>query len=310
MTENFQPLFVGGSGRSGTTIAINLLNNHSQIHSSLPREIKYLTSRFGLIDLVYGRPIGLEEGFEGLRNNLVARVLPIVGRSKVGLFQKNMQGQWWSEVGKKGKQRGLAQGITKQSLDEAQILFIENFRNQPVDAAQSLFYQLSSSQIKQTGVKYFADSTPVNMMQANYLYRLFPEARFVNMVRDGRDVAFSVAAEKWGPNDPFKALDWWANRVLRAEQALGVIPKDQRITLRLEDLVVRERENSIKLILDFLGIRTEEKLKAFFDLELTQEKLHQGVWQRELANPRKFEMKYLKILDELKDKGLAVERFY
>jgi hypothetical protein len=221
-----------------------------------------------------------------------------------------MQGQWWSEVGKKGKQRGLAQGITKQSLDEAQILFIENFRNQPVDAAQSLFYQLSSSQIKQTGVKYFADSTPVNMMQANYLYRLFPEARFVNMVRDGRDVAFSVAAEKWGPNDPFKALDWWANRVLRAEQALGVIPKDQRITLRLEDLVVRERENSIKLILDFLGIRTEEKLKAFFDLELTQEKLHQGVWQRELANPRKFEMKYLKILDELKDKGLAVERFY
>jgi hypothetical protein len=310
MTENFQPLFVGGSGRSGTTIAINLLNNHSQIHSSLPREIKYLTSRFGLIDLVYGRPIGLEEGFEGFRNNLVARVLPIVGRSKVGLFEKNMQGQWWSEVGKKGKQRGLAQGITKQSLDEAQILFIENFRNQPVDAAQSLFYQLSSSQIKQTGVKYFADSTPVNMMQANYLYRLFPEARFVNMVRDGRDVAFSVAAEKWGPNDPFKALDWWANRVLRAEQALGVIPKDQRITLRLEDLVVRERENSIKLILDFLGIRTEEKLKAFFDLELTQEKLHQGVWQRELANPRKFEMKYLKILDELKDKGLAVERFY
>jgi hypothetical protein len=310
MAENFQPLFVGGSGRSGTTIAINLLNNHSQIHSSLPREIKYLTSRFGLIDLVYGRPVGLEEGLEGIRNNLIARVLPIVGKSKLGLFQKNMQGPWWSEVGKKGKPRGLAQGITKQSLDEAQILFIENFRNQPVDAAQSLFYQLSSSQIKQTGVKYFADSTPVNMMQANYLYRLFPEARFLNMVRDGRDVAFSVAAEKWGPNDPFKALDWWANRVLRAEQALGVIPKDQRITLRLEDLVVRERENSIKLILDFLGIRTEEKLKAFFDLELTQEKLHQGVWQRELANPRKFEMKYLKILDELKDKGLAVERFY
>jgi len=310
MAENFQPLFVGGSGRSGTTIAINLLNNHSQIHSSLPREIKYLTSRFGLIDLVYGRPVGLEEGLEGIRNNLIARVLPIVGKSKLGLFQKNMQGPWWSEVGKKGKPRGLVQGIAKQTLDDAQKSFIEGVKSQPVDAARSLFYQLSSAQVKSPGVKYFADSTPVNMMQADYLYRLFPESHFINMVRDGRDVAFSVAAEKWGPNDPFKALEWWANRVLTAEQALIAIPKDQRVTLRLEDLVVRERENSLKIILDFLGISTEEKLKAFFGQELTQEKLHQGLWQDKLANPAKFEKRYSKILDELKNKGVVVERFY
>jgi hypothetical protein len=43
---------------------------------------------------------------------------------------------------------------------------------------------------------------------------------------------------------------------------------------------------------------------------LTQEKLHQGLWQDKLANPAKFEKKYLKILDELKDKGVVVERFY
>ena len=310
MAENFHPLFVGGSGRSGTTIAINLLNNHSKIHSSLPREIRYLTSRFGLIDLVYGRPLGLEETLEGIRNNLVARVLPIVGKSKLSLFQKNMQGSWWSEVGKKGKPRGLVQGIAKQSLDEAQKIFIERFNSQPVDAARSLFYHLSSAQVKSLDVKYFADSTPVNMMQASYLFRLFPEARFLNMVRDGRDVAFSVAAEKWGPNDPFKALDWWANRVLTAEQALAAIPKDQRITLRLEDLVVRERESSMNLILEFLRISPEEKLKAFFDQELNQEKLHQGMWQNKLANPKNFEKKYLKILDELKDQGVVVERFY
>jgi hypothetical protein len=310
MANNFQPLFVGGSGRSGTTIAINLLNNHSQIHSSLPREIKYLTSRFGLIDLVYGRPIGLEEGLEGIRNNLIARVLPIVGKSKMSIFQKSMQGQWWSEVGKKGKPRGLVQGITKQTLDDAQQVFIERVKSQPVDAARSLFYQLSSAQVKSPGIKYFADSTPVNMMQANYLYRLFPEARFLNMVRDGRDVAYSVTTEKWGPDDPFKALDWWANRVLVAEQALNDIPQNQKVTLRLEDLVVRERENSLIRILDLLGVSPEEKLIDFFDLELTKEKLHQGQWQNKLANPAKFENKYLKILDELEDQGVVVERFY
>ena len=276
----------------------------------MPREVKYLTSRFGLIDLIYGRPISLEEGLTGVRNNLVARALPIIGKSKINLFQTNMRGTWWREVGKKGKDRGLVQGITEQSLDGALDIFISGFKGQPIEAARNLFYELSNQQIKRSEVKYFADSTPVNMMQADYLFRLFPEAFFLNMVRDGRDVAYSVAAEKWGPSDPFKALDWWANRVLKAEQALDAIPEDQRVTLRLEDLVVRERENSMKLILEFLGISTEEKLKAFFDLELTKEKLHQGQWQKRLENPRKFEKKYLKILDELKDKGAVVDRFY
>lgn len=276
----------------------------------MPREIKYLTSRFGLIDLVYGRPIGLEEGLEGIRNNLVARALPIIGKSKIKLFQTNMRGAWWSEVGKKGKERGLVQGITEQSRDAALEVFINGFKGQPIEAARNLFFELSNQQIKRSEVKYFADSTPVNMMQANSLHQIFPEALYLNMIRDGRDVAYSVAAEKWGPSDPFKALDWWANRVLKAEQALAVIPLNQRLTLRLEDLVVRERENSLNLILASLGVSPEEKLKAFFDLELTQEKLNQGKWQRELANPTNFEKKYLKILDKLKDQGVVVQRFY
>jgi hypothetical protein len=310
VAKNFQPLFVGGSGRSGTTIAINLLNRHSEVHSSMPREIKYLTSRSGLIDLVYGRPVGLEESPEGIRNNLVARALPIIGKSKIKLFQTNMRGAWWSEVGKKGKERGLVQGITKQSLDAALDGFIAEFKGQPLESARKLFYELSNQQIKRSEVKYFADSTPVNIMQANYLHQLFPEALYLNMVRDGRDVAYSVAHERWGPSDPHTALDWWANRVLKAEQALVSVPANQRVTLRLEDLVVRDRENSLKIILGLLGINPEEKLKAFFDLELTEEKLNQGKWKKELENPSNFEKKYLKILDKLKDQGVVVERFY
>jgi hypothetical protein len=67
MSTQFTPLFTGGSGRSGTTIIINLLKNHPEIHSSLPREIKYLTSRYGLLDLNFGRSIKLEEDFQGIR---------------------------------------------------------------------------------------------------------------------------------------------------------------------------------------------------------------------------------------------------
>jgi hypothetical protein len=310
MAEKFQPLFVGGSGRSGTTIAINLLNCHSQVHASLPREIKYLTSRSGLIDLVYGRSIGLEEGATGVRNNLLARLLPIIGKSKLHYFQENLHGVWWSEVGKKGKARGLIQGIDEQALISAEKNFLANFRSQPEVAARELFYALSSKQLKSPEIKYFADSTPVNIMQANFISRLFPEALFINMVRDGRDVALSVANEKWGPSDPFKALGWWANRVLTAHKSLELIPKDQQITLRLEDLVYRNRDLSYDNLLKFLALESEVPLADFFESELIKDKLNEGLWKQKVGDPRKFEKRYLEILERLKDKGIVVERYY
>ena len=310
MAKEFQPLFVGGSGRSGTTIAVNLLNRHSQVHTSLPREIKYLTSRSGLIDLVYGRPIGLEENNSAVRNNIYARLLPLVGKSKLKFFQQNLNGSWWNEIGKKGKPRGLIQGIDEKTLIEAEKKFLLKFRSQPEVAARELFYDLSSDQLKSSGIKYFADSTPVNIMQANFIKKLFPDALFINMVRDGRDVALSVSNERWGPNDPYEALSWWANRVFKAHRSLELIPKDQQITIRLEDLVYRNRDFSYNSLLNFLAIESEVPLADFFAAELTKDKLNEGLWKEKVSNPAKFEKKYLKILKRLENKGMFVEKFY
>jgi len=310
MAKEFQPLFVGGSGRSGTTIAVNLLNRHSQVHTSLPREIKYLTSRSGLIDLVYGRPIGLEENNSAVRNNIYARLLPLVGKSKLKFFQQNLHGSWWNEIGKKGKPRGLIQGIDEKTLIEAEKKFLLKFRSQPEVAARELFYDLSSDQLKSSGIKYFADSTPVNIMQANFIKRLFPDALFINMVRDGRDVALSVSNERWGPNDPYEALSWWANRVFKAHRSLELIPKDQQITIRLEDLVYRNRDFSFNSLLNFLAIESEVPLADFFTAELTKDKLNEGLWKEKVSDPVKFEKKYLKILKRLENKGMLVEKFY
>jgi len=310
MAEKFKPLFVGGSGRSGTTIAINLLNRHSQVHASLPREIKYLTSRSGLIDLVYGRPIGLEEGAIGVRNNLIARILPIIGKNKMHFFKENLHGVWWSEVGKKGKARGLIQAIDDKTLVSAEKNFLVKFKNEPEVAARELFYALSAAQLKKPDIRYFADSTPVNIMQANYLNRLCPDALFINMVRDGRDVALSVATEKWGPNDPYSALKWWSNRVLKAKLALDEVPQNRALTVRLENLVYRNREQSLEEIIKFLDIEPEDALLDFFNTELTKEKLNEGLWKQKVTDPVKFDNKYSEVLERLEDNGIVVERYY
>lgn len=310
MEEKVLPLFVGGSGRSGTTIAINLLNQHSQFHASLPREIKYLTSRFGLLELIYGRPISIEENLQGKRNNLVSNILPLLGRSKLQSFQSYLGGSWWSEVGKAGKPRGLSQAISKEVLESTLVQLLQNFKGNPHGTARSFFYSLASAQIKKPGVKIFADSTPVNIMHANNLNNLFPEARFLNMVRDGRDVALSVSKEKWGPNDPYQGLEWWANRVLKGARSLEKITSANKLELRLEDLVKNDRTNSYSKLLGFLEITDEVKLKEYFESEVGIERLHEGQWKTSVNDPAKFEEKYQQILNRLKASGVSVERFY
>ena len=111
MSTPFTPLFSGGTGRSGTTAIVNLLNHHPQVHTSLPREIRYLTDRFGLLDLNFGRPIKFESSTEALVKRLSGNFGFIIGRSASTFFNQRMSNLWWQEVGKKGKPRGLCQGI-------------------------------------------------------------------------------------------------------------------------------------------------------------------------------------------------------
>ena len=61
------------------------------------------------------------------------------------------------------------------------------------------------------------------MMHAFHIKELLPDARFINVIRDGRDVALSISKERWGPNDAYAGLSWWANRVLKSSQALAMI---------------------------------------------------------------------------------------
>lgn len=310
MTTAFTPLFSGGSGRSGTTVIVNLLKNHPKIHSSLPREIKYLTSRYGLVDLNFGRSIKLEEDFKGVRNNLAARINHRLGKRKEDKFLLSLKSKWWSEVGKKGKPRGLVQGVTEEQLAEISSRFSSAYEKDLLDASRELFYDLSSCQFKEDSFRYFADSTPVNTMQAHLIHQLFPDALFINMIRDGRDVAYSVSKENWGPTDPFKALKWWGNRVLTSHQSLSQLPGKQRLEIRLEELISSDREAQYLKILSFLDISDHLPMREFFNVEMHSEKMSQGEWKEKVTDPVAFDKAYDKVLERLNQYGINVEKLY
>lgn len=310
MPSEFIPLFSGGSGRSGTTIIVNLLKNHPEIHSSLPREIKYLTSRNGLIDLNFGRKLSLEESFNAVRNNVFASIHNRIYKRKEEIFLSYLKSKWWSEVGKKGKPRGLVQGVTEKQLMQISTQFRANYKNDLLAASRELFYDLSSCQFKKDGIRYFADSTPVNMMQANLINQLLPHALFINMIRDGRDVAYSVSKEHWGPSDPFKALKWWGNRVLISHKSLSQLGSEKYLEIRLENLITLDRENLYRNILSFLDISDHLTMREYFGYEMRPEKMSQGEWKDKLPNPKVFDKEYDKVLSKLAQHGVIIEKFY
>jgi hypothetical protein len=80
------------------------------------------------------------------------------------------------------------------------------------------------------------DHTPKNARYAATLFRLFPEAKMIHIVRDGRAVAASVLPLDWGPNEIGPAARFWAERLAYGLMAESRWP-DKVVRVHYEDLV-------------------------------------------------------------------------
>ena len=133
------------------------------------------------------------------------------------------------------------------------------------------------------------DRTRKSYCVSNFIYKIFPEAKFLEMQRDPLDNIASVLKEPWGPNTPEKAIPWWRDRVELAANALKTFPAESSLTLQLEDLVRDKRSESYKKMLDLIGLKDEAAMREYFDNEVTFERAHIGRWKQDFADPAEFE---------------------
>jgi hypothetical protein len=75
---------------------------------------------------------------------------------------------------------------------------------------------------------------PRNCLTLPVWLSIYPAARVVHTVRDGRAVALSLADRD--ALDPDFGLALWAHYVTRVERALEGVPESRRLTIRYEDL--------------------------------------------------------------------------
>jgi Sulfotransferase family len=102
----------------------------------------------------------------------------------------------------------------------------------------------------------WVDHTPTNFRRASTLIEMFPESRFIHLVRDGRAVAASLFELDWGPNNAFDAAEFWMARCglgLAAESQFG---RDRVLRVRYEDLV-SDTEPTLRRVASFAELEYE-----------------------------------------------------
>ena len=132
---------------------------------------------------------------------------------------------------------------------------LERFRGvdpfTPGDAIRTFFQLYAERQ----GKPYWGDKTPIYMKRMLLIEQVLPEARFIHLIRDGRDVALSRARRALRDPAPVsKTAQRWQTRIQKArrqQRKLGFY-----MEVRYEDLVV-DTEPSLRGICDFLDLPFE-----------------------------------------------------
>ncbi|HXU24206.1 MAG TPA: sulfotransferase [Tepidiformaceae bacterium] len=110
-------------------------------------------------------------------------------------------------------------------------------RQQAVLAGRHLIESLHGARAERLGRAVWTDQTTNNLLDADFWAELFPEALFVQVVRDPLDVAITQQRQVWGPDDFQQVCSSIRDSFERWRQVQGCIPGDAYVEVRFEDLI-------------------------------------------------------------------------
>jgi hypothetical protein len=122
----------------------------------------------------------------------------------------------------------------------------------------------------------WADKTPHYVHHIDHLRRVWPRARFVVLVRDGRDVALSLKRMPFGPNNAWAAAQWWA-RGIRAGQRAAEQHPGAVLTVRYED-ITSDPATHVPRVCEFFGIAYQDDMLALEKVDRSKIVPDQASW--------------------------------
>lgn len=87
------------------------------------------------------------------------------------------------------------------------------------------------------GKRFWGDKDPGNMTRLDLVNSWFPSARFVHLVRDGRDACLSQIEQDFGHSDLLRCASGWCEQVTWVRRIGGILGTRRYLEVRYEDLV-------------------------------------------------------------------------
>lgn len=275
-----EPVFVGGTGRSGTHAAAQLVGSHS-CYRYINREIRFHTDKGGLGDLLAGR-VGMKR------------------------FLARMRGHWWHRHRPEGREGGLHKIVGPEEFERVLAEFERSFESDRVGASARLTRAFLDPLAEKAGKPSWVEQSTRTIAGAPHLTTMFPRARFIHMVRDGRDVACSLVSLPWGPDSLMTGIARW-ERQLRAADAGGrEMGPERLLQVPLEELVITNREPTYDRILEFLGVDDEPEIRSHFENHMVSSNANLARWELDLTEPEQRELTraYARSLESLTRDGV------
>lgn len=272
------PVFVGGSARSGTHAMGRLLGAHPRYH--LVRvEARFHCATGGLTDL-------------------------LDGTTDLDSYCERVLTKWWE----RGLQQhvGLKRVIDRAEMERAVAEFRADFPAQPIEAGRRFVHAVLDPEARQAGKPAWVDLSGANIKSAPRLLELFPQARFIHMVRDGRAVTAAILRKRDMTDDLIQAFNHWVTRVRRSDEALRAMPKGTALTIFLDDLTAHDREATFQRLVEHLELDDPQPMRKYFDRKISAERAHVGAWRQRIApaDARWVDRRYRKVVKQLRREGI------
>ena len=228
--KNNDPIFIVGSPRSGTTLLQRIIRSHSNI-SSPTGESQFIVPLYRNVD-IFGDLSRLEN---------IRRVLKEMYRINPNYLETDFHGI-----------RFDIPTLSQQFYDEK--------RNTLPKIISGLLEKNANGE----GKGRWLDKTPYYTLHMKTLKELFPNARFVHIIRDGRDCALSMLKRRKDLNihNIFFAGQIWKQYVETGQEIGSKLGSKRYFELRYEDLI-KDQDYNIKGICKFLGEDFENSMIDF-----------------------------------------------
>lgn len=296
--------FIGGTGRSGTTILAKILGNHSKCYV-FPTELRFITDPDGLISLKNA----LVDDWSFFNGDIaIERFITLMKALSNRFWKSYPNSDLKSMVGKEFYFDWLNNYVSEINYNKAPNLwaaranlfrkvivkvfginkftsnFLESsFFSSPLEEED--FYKISGKFVRDffnraasiNKKEFCIDHTPSNLIHADFLQELFPDLKLLHIFRDPLDVISSFSGKDWGSNNIEVNTRWIFETYKRWEQVKTIISPENYFELSFEKLIYYPKE-TMSNVCEFMNLKYEDSM---INLDLSKHNI--GRWEQVLS---------------------------